>query len=90
MHYTEHPDYHLYKSQIDQLLKDGFPKKTYARNLVRNHYIEQPKIKLTGQYSIKEREFKDIIGKKKGTAYRYWFHHRWDSLTKAEPNSMSM
>ncbi len=66
MHYTEHPDYHLYKSQIDQLLKDGFPKKTYARNLVRNHYIEQPKIKLTGQYSIKEREFKDIIGKKKG------------------------
>lgn len=66
MHHTEHPDYPLYKAQIDQLLKDGFPKKSYTRNFDHNHYVEQPAIKRTGQYSPKERESKDIIGQKKG------------------------
>lgn len=66
MHHTEHPDFPLYKAQIDQLLKDGFPKKSYSRSFQSNHYIEQPEIKRSAQLSPKEREFKDVIGQKKG------------------------
>ena len=66
MHYTEHPEYPLYKEKIDQLLEDGFPKKTYSRSFPLNHYAEQPKIKSIGQLSTNEMEFRDSIGQKKG------------------------
>lgn len=66
MHYTEHPEYPEYKEKIDQLLQDGFPKKTYSRSFPPNHYVEQPKIKPIAQLSANEREFREFIGQKKG------------------------
>jgi predicted SprT family Zn-dependent metalloprotease len=65
-HYTEHSEYPLYKEKIDQLLKDGFPKKSYSRSLLVNHYTDKPLIKSIGQLSTKEKEFRDLIGQKKG------------------------
>lgn len=66
MHHTDHPEYPLYKEKIDQLLKDGFPKRSYSGTFLRNHYVKQPDIKPIAQLSTKEREFRHFIGQKKG------------------------